>query len=105
MPGVQRVGDFNSGGGIALGPGHDNVLINGAAGCFGDIATHAVVLAREGQGLSLVLVDLNQAGVKRETLKTLDPTRGHSKKLALNGSASRARAGIWRRRCWIAPPS
>lgn len=31
MPGkpVQRVGDFNSGGGIALGPGHSNVLING----------------------------------------------------------------------------
>jgi uncharacterized Zn-binding protein involved in type VI secretion len=28
-PGVQRVGDFNSKGGIALGPGHDNVLING----------------------------------------------------------------------------
>ena len=29
MPGVQRVGDPNSGGGIALGPGHNNVLING----------------------------------------------------------------------------
>jgi uncharacterized Zn-binding protein involved in type VI secretion len=31
MPGkpVQRVGDFNSGGGVALGPGHTNVLING----------------------------------------------------------------------------
>lgn len=29
MPGVQRVGDFNAGGGIALGPGHNNVLING----------------------------------------------------------------------------
>jgi uncharacterized Zn-binding protein involved in type VI secretion len=29
MPGVQRVGDFNSGGGIAIGPGHNNVLING----------------------------------------------------------------------------
>jgi uncharacterized Zn-binding protein involved in type VI secretion len=28
-PGVQRVGDFNSKGGLALGPGHDNVLING----------------------------------------------------------------------------
>ena len=28
-PGVQRVGDFNSKGGIALGPGHNNVLING----------------------------------------------------------------------------
>ncbi len=45
----------------------------------GDIASHAVVLAREGQGVSLVLVDLNQAGVKRETLTTLDPTRGHAK--------------------------
>ncbi len=45
----------------------------------GEIATHAVVLAREGQGLSLVLVDLGQAGVTRETLKTLDPTRGHAK--------------------------
>lgn len=45
----------------------------------GDIATHAIVLAREGQGLSLVLVDLNQAGVKRETLKTLDPTRSHAR--------------------------
>ena len=31
MPGkgVQRVGDPNSGGGIAIGPGHNNVLING----------------------------------------------------------------------------
>ena len=27
--GVQRVGDPNSGGGIAVGPGHNNVLING----------------------------------------------------------------------------
>jgi len=45
----------------------------------GDIATHAVVLAREGQGLSLVIVALDQAGVKRETLTTLDPTRGHAR--------------------------
>ncbi len=29
MPGIQRVGDLNSGGGVALGPGHNNVLING----------------------------------------------------------------------------
>jgi uncharacterized Zn-binding protein involved in type VI secretion len=31
MPGksIQRVGDYNSKGGIALGPGHNNVLING----------------------------------------------------------------------------
>ena len=27
--GIQRVGDPNSGGGIAVGPGHPNVLING----------------------------------------------------------------------------
>jgi uncharacterized Zn-binding protein involved in type VI secretion len=31
MPGkgVQRVGDPNAGGGIAIGPGHNDVLING----------------------------------------------------------------------------
>ncbi len=45
----------------------------------GDIATHAIVLAREAGGLSLAVVDLNQAGVKRETLTTLDPTRGHAR--------------------------
>src|SRR5207244_1103863 len=41
----------------------------------GDVADQALVLAREGGRLSLFLVDLNSAGVKRETLKTLDPTR------------------------------
>ena len=45
----------------------------------GDCATHAVVVAKEGAGVSLVLVDLNQSGVTRTTLKTLDPTRGHAK--------------------------
>jgi alkylation response protein AidB-like acyl-CoA dehydrogenase len=55
----------------------------------GDIASHAVVLAREGQGLSLVLVELNQAGVKRETLTTLDPTRGHAKLTFDKASAER----------------
>jgi len=45
----------------------------------GDCASHAVVVAKEGAGVSLVLVDLNQAGVTRTTLKTLDPTRGHAK--------------------------
>lgn len=60
----------------------------------GDIATHAVVLAREGQGLSLVLVDLAQSGVKRETLKTLDPTRGHARLTFPKAAAERiGRAG------------
>lgn len=45
----------------------------------GDCALHAVVLARDGAGLSLLLVDLDQAGVTRTILKTLDPTRGHAK--------------------------
>jgi alkylation response protein AidB-like acyl-CoA dehydrogenase len=55
----------------------------------GDIATHAVVLAREAGGLSLVVVDLNQPGVKRETLATLDPTRGHARIAFDNASAER----------------
>jgi alkylation response protein AidB-like acyl-CoA dehydrogenase len=45
----------------------------------GDIATHALVLAREGAGTALVLVDLSAPGVSRETLKTLDPSRGHAR--------------------------
>lgn len=44
----------------------------------GDIATHAVVLAKEGSGASLVLVDLTGEGVTRKTLQTLDPTRSHA---------------------------
>jgi alkylation response protein AidB-like acyl-CoA dehydrogenase len=53
----------------------------------GECATHALVLAREGAGLSLVLVDLNQPGVERTPIKTLDPTRGHAK---LSFSAAKA---------------
>jgi len=45
----------------------------------GDVAHQALVLARDGGRLSLFLVDLNGAGVARETLKTLDPTRGAAK--------------------------
>lgn len=55
----------------------------------GDIATHAVVLAREAAGLSLVLVDLTQAAVKRETLQTLDPTRGHARLTFTKATAER----------------
>jgi alkylation response protein AidB-like acyl-CoA dehydrogenase len=55
----------------------------------GDCASHAVVLAKEGAGLSLVLVDLNQPGVTRTTLKTLDPTRGHAKLEFKNAKAER----------------
>ncbi len=55
----------------------------------GDCATYAVVVAKEGAGVSLVLVDLNQPGVTRTTLKTLDPTRGHAKLEFKNAKAER----------------
>jgi alkylation response protein AidB-like acyl-CoA dehydrogenase len=45
----------------------------------GDIADVAVVLARENGPLSLFLVELGGEGVARETLETLDPTRGAAK--------------------------
>ncbi len=45
----------------------------------GDIADVAVVLARENGPLGLFLVDLKAEGVTRETLQTLDPTRGVAK--------------------------
>ena len=41
----------------------------------GDVATHAIVLARGRAGPGLHLVDMAAAGVSRETLETLDPTR------------------------------
>jgi hypothetical protein len=45
----------------------------------GDVADVALVLANEGGKPGLFLVDLKGAGVTRETLKTMDPTRGVAK--------------------------
>ena len=44
----------------------------------GDVADFAVVAARDGDGISLVLVDLTGTGVSRETVTTIDPTRSHA---------------------------
>lgn len=55
----------------------------------GDVATHAVVVAKEGSGASLVLVDLNGPGVTRTSVKTLDPTRSHAKIEFSNAPAQR----------------
>lgn len=44
----------------------------------GDVATHALVLAREDSSASLVLVDLTGPGVSRKPVKTLEPTRSHA---------------------------
>ena len=53
----------------------------------GDIATHAVVLVKDGSGESLVIVDLSQSGVSREPIKTLEPTRSHAT-ISLDGAAA-----------------
>lgn len=53
----------------------------------GDIATHAVVLAKEGGKLGLFLVDMSAGGVTSQTLETLDPTRDAAK-LSFDGAAA-----------------
>lgn len=53
----------------------------------GDVATHAVVLAKDGSGVSLVLVDLTQDAVSRKPLKTIEPTRSHAEIVFDNADA------------------
>jgi alkylation response protein AidB-like acyl-CoA dehydrogenase len=54
----------------------------------GDIATHAVVVARDGDaGPSLFIVDLSQPWVERKLVETLDPTRGHAE-ISFDGAAA-----------------
>jgi alkylation response protein AidB-like acyl-CoA dehydrogenase len=58
----------------------------------GDSADVAIVAARSGSGrgekaISLFVVDLNGAGVTRETLATLDPSRNYAK-LTFEGAAA-----------------
>src|SRR5262245_6380356 len=69
----------------------DGATLNGAKipVTDGDCAGWAVVVAKEGAGVSLVLVDLNQPGVARKTLKTMDPTRGHARLEFKNAKAER----------------
>ncbi len=57
----------------------------------GDIATHALVLAKEGGQPGLYLVDLS-AGVTREPLQTLDPTRDAAR-LVFSGAAAERLGG------------
>ncbi|MFI4933485.1 MAG: acyl-CoA dehydrogenase family protein [Caulobacterales bacterium] len=53
----------------------------------GAIADLAVVLAKEGARSSLFLVELGGAGVARERIETLDPTRGAAR-LTFSGAAA-----------------
>ncbi len=45
----------------------------------GDVANFAVVLAREGSGLTLALVDLTSDGVTRNAVSSIDPSRSLAK--------------------------
>ncbi len=52
----------------------------------GDVATHAIVLAQGEAGPGLYVAELGGAGVVREPLQTLDPTRGVAR-LTFDGAA------------------
>ena len=58
----------------------------------GDVATLALVLAKENGQAGLYLVDLTGEGVGREALQTLDPTRDAAK-LSFNGAPARRLGG------------
>jgi len=45
----------------------------------GDVADFAIVLARSGAELSLLIVDLGGGGVARDSIETVDPTRSHAR--------------------------
>lgn len=45
----------------------------------GDVADFCVVVARDGNGASLAIVDLAGDGVSRESVDTLDPSRSHAR--------------------------
>lgn len=55
----------------------------------GDIANFAVIIAKSnaGDGASAYIVDLNQDGVSREVVETLDPSRSHARLTFNNASA------------------
>lgn len=53
----------------------------------GDVADVAVVLAASSAGPTLALVDLKGAGVAREAVKTIDPSRSHAK-ITFSGAAA-----------------
>ena len=60
----------------------------------GDVADHAIVVAKTGSGndegsMSLFVVDLKGEGVTVESVKTVDPTRGHAT-ITLNNAPAEA---------------
>ncbi len=58
----------------------------------GDVATHAVVLAKDGSGSSLVVVALDQDGISRSSIETIEPTRSHAE-ITFNGASAERLGG------------
>lgn len=89
LAGGEIIGCFAMAEGVGI-PGPDTIKVNFENGKVsglkkpvpdGDIADFAVVVARTAEkgaeSLSLVLVDLNADGVRRQKIETVDPTRSH----------------------------
>ncbi len=53
----------------------------------GDVADMAIVIATSGEGTTACLVELDQPGVTREVVKTIDPTRSHARLTFSDASA------------------
>ena len=53
----------------------------------GDIASHALVLAKDGSGASMAIVALDGDGVTRTPIQTLEPTRSHAE-IVFDGAAA-----------------
>lgn len=53
----------------------------------GDIATHAVVLVKDGPASSLAIVDLTAGGISRSSVQTIEPTRSHAE-ISFDGAAA-----------------
>ena len=61
----------------------------------GDIAHKAIVIAKDGSGTGLFIVDLTGTGVERSAVETLDPTRSQAKLSFTNAPAERLGGDGW----------
>ncbi|MBC8239223.1 MAG: acyl-CoA/acyl-ACP dehydrogenase [Alphaproteobacteria bacterium] len=55
----------------------------------GDVADRAIVVARDGDAAGLYIVDLNGAGVTRQTVDTMDPTRSQARLIFAGAAAEK----------------
>jgi alkylation response protein AidB-like acyl-CoA dehydrogenase len=61
----------------------------------GDVADRAIVVARDGTSSGLYIVDLNGAGVRRQTVDTMDPTRSQARLTFTNAAVEKLGGEGW----------